>query len=73
VLESSIREEASHMPVIDPAAAAPIDVSVADEVDHFGDLDLGDGMSVQLADDMNNDDDSDVAAVAAVDGKEEEA
>ncbi|HSE61960.1 MAG TPA: DNA-directed RNA polymerase subunit beta [Candidatus Saccharimonadales bacterium] len=70
ILESSIKEEASSMPIIDPSAAAPLDVSVADEVDHFGDLDLGDGMSVQLADDMNNDDE-DVAAVTTADEKEE--
>jgi DNA-directed RNA polymerase subunit beta len=72
VLESSIREEAAHMPTIDPGISAnPIDVSAADEVDHFGDLDLGDGMSVQLADDLNNDDDDVAAATVATDEKEE--
>jgi DNA-directed RNA polymerase subunit beta len=70
VLENSIREEAADMPTIDPAAIAPLDVSAADEVDHFGDLDLGDGMSVQIADELNNDDD-DVATAVVADEKEE--
>jgi DNA-directed RNA polymerase subunit beta len=58
ILESTIKEEAADMPSVDPGISAqPLDVTVADEVDEFGDLDLGDGMSVQIAEDMNNDDD----------------
>jgi DNA-directed RNA polymerase subunit beta len=65
VLESTIREEAADMPTVDPGAAAlPLDVTIADEVDHFGDLDLGDGMTIQTSDDMN---DEDIAAQVADD------
>ncbi|HKX73005.1 MAG TPA: DNA-directed RNA polymerase subunit beta [Candidatus Saccharimonadales bacterium] len=62
VLASTIREEAAAPVTIDASAVSPLDVSVADEVDHFGDLDLGDGMSIKVSDDddedvTNNDDD----------------
>ncbi|MGH7196537.1 MAG: DNA-directed RNA polymerase subunit beta [Candidatus Saccharimonadales bacterium] len=50
LLETSIHAEAAAMPTVEPGAAAtPIDVTAADEVDEFGELDLGDGMSVQVA------------------------
>ncbi|HSW81034.1 MAG TPA: DNA-directed RNA polymerase subunit beta [Candidatus Saccharimonas sp.] len=71
VLASTIHEEAAKPADItaDPSVQ-PLDVTVADEVDEFGDLDLGDGMSVQLADEMNNDDD---AALSAPDDEKEVA
>ena len=60
VLASTINETTAS--TIDASAAGqPLDVTVADEVDHFGDLDLGDGMSVQLADEENNEEDKEVA------------
>ncbi len=69
VLESTIHEAAADMPMVDPGVSAqPIDVTVADEVDEFGDLDLGDGMSVQIAEDMNNDDET--PATDSADDKE---
>ncbi|HET9411495.1 MAG TPA: DNA-directed RNA polymerase subunit beta, partial [Candidatus Saccharimonadales bacterium] len=64
VLANTVREEAATPVTIEPGEAAkPLDVSVADEVDEFGDLDLGDGMTVQLADDTTNDDNA-VASTA---------
>jgi len=36
-------------------AAAPIDVTVADEADEFGEIDLGDGMSIETAEEFNTD------------------
>lgn len=63
ILESNIKTEASNLPAVDASSAGdPLDVTVADEVDEFGDIDLGDGMSVQTADDV---DDDEVAAAAA--------
>jgi hypothetical protein len=63
VLETSIEGEAAAMPTIDATSAGdPLDVTVADEVDEFGELDLGDGMTVQTADDVTEDD---IAAAAA--------
>jgi DNA-directed RNA polymerase subunit beta len=71
ILASTIREEAAAPVEVTPGtSAAPLDVTVADEVDQFGDLDLGDGMSVQLADEMNNDDDDSAALVAPDEEKE---
>jgi len=71
VLASTIRDEAAKPAAVtaDPSVQ-PLDVTVADEVDEFGDLDLGDGMSVQLADEMNNDDD---AVLTAPDDEKEVA
>ena len=57
VLASTIREEAAAPVTIDAAAVQPLDVAAPDEVDQFGELDLGDGMTVQLADELNNDND----------------
>ena len=54
VLATTINEEAASLPTIDPASAGPA-IDVADEADHFGDLDLGDGMSVKLSDDDDED------------------
>jgi hypothetical protein len=56
VLATTINEEAANLPTLDPATAGPA-IDVADEADHFGDLDLGDGMSVKLS----GDDDEDTA------------
>lgn len=65
MLEAGVKAEAASMPTIDPASAgAPLDVTVADEVDQFGDLDLGDGMSVQIADDLQDDNDDNAATPA---------
>lgn len=57
VLESTIKDEAAHMPTVSAAGASPIDVTAGDESDEFGDIDLGDGMSIQ------NSDDEDTASV----------
>jgi DNA-directed RNA polymerase subunit beta len=59
----------------DPATVAasdakPLDVSVADEADEFGDIDLGDGMSVRTSDDDDVNDDDIAAAAAQEDEKE---
>lgn len=65
VLSTTIHTEANNLPTVDASSAgAPLDVTAADESDdEFTDMDLGDGMSVQDADDMSNDDD--IAAAAA--------
>jgi DNA-directed RNA polymerase subunit beta len=49
ILESTIKDEAAHMPTIE-MEKGNLDVTVADEVDEFGDIDLGDGMSVRTSD-----------------------
>jgi DNA-directed RNA polymerase subunit beta len=56
VLETTIRAVANDMPMVDPGISAqPLDVTIADEVDQFGDLDLGDGMSIQDSEEVNQD------------------
>ncbi len=62
--------DAGAMPIIDPVSTTPLDVTVADEVDQFGDLDLGDGMSVQIADDVQNEDSAGITATNDDDEKE---
>lgn len=54
ILENSIKADAANMPTIDPAVSQPLDVTEADQVDEFGDIDLGDGMSIQTSDDAND-------------------
>ncbi|HSE29560.1 MAG TPA: DNA-directed RNA polymerase subunit beta [Candidatus Saccharimonadales bacterium] len=68
VLETSIEGEAAAMPTVE-VAGEPLDVTVADEVDEFGEIDLGDGMSVRDTDDINEDD---IAAAAANEDDEKE-
>jgi DNA-directed RNA polymerase subunit beta len=71
VLASSIRAEAAAPVAITADDSAPLDVTAADEADEFGDLDLGDGMTVRTADDDVNDDD--IAAAAAQEDEKEVA
>lgn len=52
VLDGTYAEEANDMPTIDPAAMQPIDTTVADEADEYGDIDLADGMSIQDAEEL---------------------
>ena len=53
VLDGSIvADEPASPPVAVPADDTPLDQTVADEADEFGDLDLGDGMSIQTAEDI---------------------
>jgi DNA-directed RNA polymerase subunit beta len=56
VLVSATKAIADDPASITPASddIQPLDVTVADEVDEFGDLDLGDGMSVQVAEELDN-------------------
>lgn len=62
VLESNIKSEAAAMPTVDASVAGnPLDVTAADEVDEFGEIDLGDGMSIKTSDV----DEDDIAAAAA--------
>lgn len=68
MLDSAVSEEAANMPEIE-MDKSNLDVSVADEVDEFGDIDLGDGMSVRTSDD----EDEDIAATSDNDNKEGEA
>jgi DNA-directed RNA polymerase subunit beta len=51
VLESTIKDEAANMPTVSATGTSPIDVTAGDESDEFGDIDLGDGMSIQNSDD----------------------
>lgn len=62
-LEAAVSSQLKDMPE-PPVGIQPLDVTVADEVDHFGDLDLGDGMSVKTSDD---DDATDDAVLIAAD------
>lgn len=50
VLDGSIKDEAAHMATVDARELESIDVAVADEVDEFGEIDLGDGMTVRTSD-----------------------
>jgi len=48
----------------DPAdgpTSQPLDVTVADEADEFGDLDLGDGMSIETAEEFKSEDEKEEA------------
>ncbi|HWZ65555.1 MAG TPA: DNA-directed RNA polymerase subunit beta [Patescibacteria group bacterium] len=59
ILESTIQEDAAHMPSITSTGMSPIDVTIGDEADEFGDIDLGDGMSIQTDEDNADDNDQD--------------
>lgn len=60
-LEEVTNQTLSAMPE-PPTGIQPLDVTVGDEVDEFGEIDLGDGMTIQDSDDLNDDD---IAAAAA--------
>jgi DNA-directed RNA polymerase subunit beta len=49
VLDGSVKEEAANMPKVLPTDTAPLDPTVGDEADEYGAIDLGDGMTVQEA------------------------
>jgi DNA-directed RNA polymerase subunit beta len=49
ILDGSVAEEAANMPEIEPTNT-PLDPTVGDEADEYGEIDLGDGMTVQDAD-----------------------
>ena len=51
VLDTAVADEAANPIEVSADEVKPLDVSAADEVDEFGDLDLGDGMSVRTSDD----------------------
>jgi DNA-directed RNA polymerase subunit beta len=70
VLASSTQAAGAAPATISAADISPIDVTVADEADEFGDIDLGDGMTVQDSDDLNDDD---IAAAAAQEDEKEVA
>jgi len=71
VLASTIKAQASAPVTVTAGDVKPLDVTAADEADEFGDLDLGDGMSVRTSDDDVNDDD--IAAAAAQEDEKEVA
>jgi len=48
-------------PVVVPQDDAPIDVTVADEADEFGEIDLGDGMTIETADEFKDDSEKEAA------------
>lgn len=50
VLDTAVADEAANPVEISADEVRPLDVAAADEVDEFGDLDLGDGMSVRTSD-----------------------
>lgn len=50
VLDSAVADEAANPVEVTSDDVKPLDVAAADEVDEFGDLDLGDGMSVRTSD-----------------------
>jgi len=50
VLDTAVADEAAHQVEITADDIKPLDVAAADESDEFGDLDLGDGMSVRTSD-----------------------
>ncbi len=50
VLETAVAAEAANPIEVTTDDIKPLDVAAADEVDEFGDLDLGDGMSVRTSD-----------------------
>jgi DNA-directed RNA polymerase subunit beta len=51
VLDTAVAAEAANPVEVTAEDVKPLDVAAADEVDEFGDLDLGDGMSVRTSDD----------------------
>jgi DNA-directed RNA polymerase subunit beta len=70
VLASSTHAASIAPATISAADSTPLDVTAADEADEFGDLDLGDGMSVRTSDDDDVNDDDIAAAAAQEDEKE---
>ncbi len=52
VLDGTIAAAASDEPVTVPDDATPIDTTVADEADEYGEIDLGDGMTIQDTDEI---------------------
>ena len=70
VLASTIKAEAAAPVTVSATDIKPLDVAAADEADEFGDLDLGDGMSVRTSDDDDVNDDDIAAAAAQEDEKE---
>lgn len=51
VLETAVADEAANPVTVSSDDVKPLDVAAADEVDEFGEIDLGDGMSVRTSDD----------------------
>ena len=51
ILEESVAQSAD-APAPTPSDDTPLDVTVADEVDEYGDIDLGDGVTIQDAEDI---------------------
>jgi DNA-directed RNA polymerase subunit beta len=51
ILDSAVADEAANPVVVSSDDVKPLDVAAADEVDEFGEIDLGDGMSVRTSDD----------------------
>lgn len=56
ILEETIEAEAADIPEV-KLDTDNLDVTVADEVDEFGDIDLGDGMTIRTSDDEDLDSD----------------
>ncbi|HEX6258081.1 MAG TPA: DNA-directed RNA polymerase subunit beta, partial [Candidatus Saccharimonadales bacterium] len=52
VLESSVND--AQQVTVQAEDVRPLDVSAADEVDEYGEIDLGDGMAIRDADEMEN-------------------
>lgn len=50
MLDTAVADEAANQVEITADDIKPLDVAAADESDEFGDLDLGDGMSVRTSD-----------------------
>jgi DNA-directed RNA polymerase subunit beta len=50
VLETAVADEAANPVTVSSDDVKPLDVAAADEVDEFGEIDLGDGMSVRTSD-----------------------
>ena len=48
-------------PVALPVDDTPLDVTVADEADEFGEIDLGDGMTIETADEFKDDSEKEAA------------
>jgi DNA-directed RNA polymerase subunit beta len=69
VLDSAVAAEAANPVKISSDDVKPLDVAAADEVDEFGELDLGDGMTVRTSDD--DDEDTNVAVSGDEDNNKE--
>lgn len=70
VLASATQAAGDNPVTVSTSDIKPLDVTAADEADEFGDLDLGDGMSVRTSDDDDVNDDDIAAAAAQEDEKE---